>query len=131
MAAQPRHFHPLLAFLDPLFGRTALVAELHHRPARQRQVSHNESDPRKQLPKVELHPRHDPPRPAIQLRWPAGVLGELADFLFFVAVLGGPRCAWCSLVRMAGILLRYLTARQEKSQLAPLVCRMPPMPFGR
>ena len=33
MAAQPRHLHRLLAFLDPLLGRAALVVEAHHRPA--------------------------------------------------------------------------------------------------
>jgi hypothetical protein len=33
MATQPGHLQRLLAFLDPLFGRAALVVEPHHRPA--------------------------------------------------------------------------------------------------
>ena len=41
MAAQPRHFHNLLAFLDRRRGdlrRSSLVVELHHSPAGQAQV---------------------------------------------------------------------------------------------
>jgi len=42
----------------------------------------------------------------------------------------GLRCAWGSLAQLAGILRGHLTARQGMSQLAPLVCRIPPTPLG-
>ena len=73
VAAQPRHLHRLLAFFDPLLRRAALVVEPHHRPAVRLQVGHDESYPRKQLPKVELDLGHHPPR-----RPPTGCLVEEA-----------------------------------------------------
>ena len=58
MAAQPRHFHRLLAFLDPLLRGPALVLEPHYRPAQQGQIGHDEAHSREQLPRMMLGPRH-------------------------------------------------------------------------
>jgi hypothetical protein len=49
MAAKSRHLHRLLVFLDPLFGRPALVGKVHHHPARRREVGHGEADPGEQF----------------------------------------------------------------------------------
>src|ERR1035437_7145241 len=62
MAAQPRHLHRLLAFFDPLLRRASLVVETDHSPTVHPQIGHDESDSGEQLPKVELHLRHHPPR---------------------------------------------------------------------
>ena len=63
----------LLTFLDPLLGRASLIIETHYRPAGQAQVRYDKTDSRKQLPEVELHLRHHPPR-----RFPTGRLVEKA-----------------------------------------------------
>src|SRR5664280_248720 len=60
MARKASHLYGLLAFLDPLLGRSPLVVETHHRPARCLQVGHDESDSGEQLPSMELHLRHYP-----------------------------------------------------------------------
>jgi hypothetical protein len=43
VAAKPRQRDRLLAFLDPMFGRAALVVEAYHRPVVERQVGHDKS----------------------------------------------------------------------------------------
>src|SRR6266849_6823359 len=48
-------------FSQTLLRGPALVIKSHHRPARQGQVSHNESDSREQLPRMMLDLRHHPP----------------------------------------------------------------------
>ena len=58
VAAQPCHPHRLLAFFDPLLRRAAFVVEPHYRPAVGLQVGDDESHPRKQFAKVELHLGH-------------------------------------------------------------------------
>src|SRR5271167_3707610 len=62
MTREASHLYGLLALLDPLLGRTALVVEPHHAPAGCLQVGHDESDSWEQLPEVELHFRHHTPR---------------------------------------------------------------------
>src|SRR5664279_3451804 len=62
MTTQLRHLHRLLSFFDPLLGRPALVVKPHYRPTRRFQVGRDESDSGEQLPEVELHLRHYPPR---------------------------------------------------------------------
>jgi hypothetical protein len=49
VAAQWRHLHGLLAFLDPLLGRASFVLEPHFRPARQAQVRNDKAHSRKRL----------------------------------------------------------------------------------
>src|SRR5712692_2834471 len=63
----------LLAFLDPLLGRAPLIVEPHYRPAGQAQIRDDKAHSREQLPEVELHLRHHPPR-----RLPTGRLVEKA-----------------------------------------------------
>ena len=55
MARQPRPVGGLLAFLDPLLRRAALVVEPDDRAARKDPVGHNEPDAREQLTPVVLH----------------------------------------------------------------------------
>jgi hypothetical protein len=52
MAGEPRHFHCLPAFFDPLLRRPALVVEPYHSPAGRLQVGHDESDSGEQLPEA-------------------------------------------------------------------------------
>jgi len=73
MATQPRHFHRLLAFLDPLLRGAPLVLEPHHRSAVRFQVGYDESHTREQFPEMTLHLGHHPPR-----RLPTGRLGLIA-----------------------------------------------------
>ena len=54
MAGQPCPVRGLLAFLDSLLRRAALIVETHHQPARQRHVRHDEADAREQLARVIL-----------------------------------------------------------------------------
>src|SRR5215472_15279720 len=61
MAAQPRHRDRLLALLYPLFSRTTLVVEAHHRPVVERQVGHDEAHAGEQFPAMEFDLRHHPP----------------------------------------------------------------------
>jgi hypothetical protein len=71
VAAKPRQRDRLLALLDPLFGRAALVVEAHYRPVVERQVGHDKADAGEQLPAMELDLRHHPPR----LLPPGGLAG--------------------------------------------------------
>ncbi len=52
----------LLALLDPLLGRAALVVEPHHRPTGELEIRDDESDAREQLAGMVFNFRHDPPR---------------------------------------------------------------------
>ena len=58
----------LLALLDPLLRRAALVVEPHQRTTRQAHIRHDEPDARKQLTLVVLHLGDNPPRPRPTLR---------------------------------------------------------------
>jgi hypothetical protein len=55
MVAQARHLHRLLPLFDPLLGRTSLVIEPYHRPARRLQIGADEPDAREQLPSLMLN----------------------------------------------------------------------------
>jgi len=62
VAAQSRHLHRLLAFLDLLLRRPPLIVELHHRPIVRLQGRHDEARSGEQFPNVKLDLRHHPPR---------------------------------------------------------------------
>jgi len=49
VAAQPRHHHRLLAFVDPLLGGAAFVMEAHRLPALQTQVGRDEARARRDV----------------------------------------------------------------------------------
>src|SRR5882762_141437 len=61
MAREASHLYGARLFLDPLLGRPPHVIEPYHRPARRLQVSHDETQPREQVPGMELHLRHYSP----------------------------------------------------------------------
>ena len=69
VATQPRPLHRILALLDPLFRRAAMVVEPYDPPWRPTQVRHDEAHPREQLSLVVLDLRHHPTRsrPALGL----------------------------------------------------------------
>lgn len=62
VAAHAGHLHRLLALRDPPLGGAAPVIEPHDWPAVGLQIGPDESEARKQVPGVELHPRHNAPR---------------------------------------------------------------------
>ncbi len=53
-AGEPRPFHGILAFLNPLFCRAATIVKLDHILRVLVQVSHDEADTREQFPCVPL-----------------------------------------------------------------------------
>ena len=61
VARQPRPVRGLLAFLDSLLGRAALVVKPHDRSIRDLEIRHDEADAREQLTHVMLDFCHDSP----------------------------------------------------------------------
>src|ERR1017187_8907159 len=117
MATQPRHFHRLLAFFDPLFRRPPLVVEPHHGTVVRFQVGHDESYAWEQFAKVELDLRHHAPRrlptrclvkkafvPDHRLVWLGRPTGRVSN-----SEMSRSRFA------LAGIRMRYFTPRSSSA----------------
>ena len=75
---QPCPVRRLLAFLDPLLRRPALVVKAHDGTIREREIRHDEADAGEQLTDVVLDFRHDPSgrRPVVRLILEALVADE-------------------------------------------------------
>ena len=75
-ARQPRPLDRVLAFLDPLLARAALIIESDDALGRACQIADDEADARVQLTRMPLHLGHDMARlvPALRLIAEAGVV---------------------------------------------------------
>src|SRR5580704_14672594 len=103
-AGQPRPVDRVLAFLDPLLGRAALIVEGHDPLGRARQVGHDEADAGVEFARMPLDLGHDAARHLPTLR-PVAEAGVVAPDL-------DRRTADGTLEQVADAFLQHTVGRQ-------------------